>query len=84
MQVFSMDLTVTRLTECLNREALEAVVGLRATPEEQERMDWLSEQANEGLLTPQDRREYEQKIMFGSFLGILQARAKKKLRPQSA
>ena len=43
-------------------------------------MEWLAERANEDELTPSERGEYESCVMFANFLGVLQSKARRKLR----
>lgn len=42
-------------------------------------MAWLAGRANEGLLTTDERAEYESCILFANFLGVLQSKARRKL-----
>jgi len=79
MKPTGLDDLMTPVTDCLDRKALRALVDLRATPEAQERMDWLAVRANEGMLTDEERSEYESCAMFASILGIMQSKARKKL-----
>lgn len=79
MSVTSLNALMTPVTDCLDVPSLEALVKLRASPEAQARMDWLAAQAREGLLSTEEKAEYESCVMFGNFLGILQSKAQKKL-----
>ena len=79
MNVSSLNALMTSLANCLDGASLKSVVELRASPEAASRMEWLAERANEGELTAEERAEYESCIRFGSFLGILQSIARKKL-----
>jgi hypothetical protein len=67
------------VADCLDRPSLLALVELRAPPASSGRMDWLAERANEGLLTDDERSEYQSCVMFANFLGILQAKARRRL-----
>jgi hypothetical protein len=53
---------------------------MRAPEEAAARMEWLAERANEGLLTEEERHEYQSAISFGNFLGLLQSKARLKLK----
>jgi len=75
----SLDAMMSPVTNCLDANALRSLSELRASPETSERMEWLAERANEGLLTADERAEYESLIMFANFLGVLQSKARKKL-----
>lgn len=71
-----VDRLVEPFVRTLTPEAARALVQLRADPELQARMDELAEKCNEGQLTPDERDEYDTSIRFGSFLAILQAKAR--------
>jgi hypothetical protein len=58
----------------------KALVGLRADPELQARMDELAQKCNEGRLTPEEREEYDTSVRFANYLAIIQARARRLLR----
>jgi hypothetical protein len=75
----NMDSMSSTVAECLNAGALKAVVDLRASPQDIERIDWLGERANEGLLTTEERQEYRSAVMLANFLGILGSKARNKL-----
>ncbi|MFN0079373.1 MAG: hypothetical protein ACKVY0_23150 [Prosthecobacter sp.] len=68
------------VAETMNEEALKALIDLRASPQEEERLEYLGDRATEGLLTTEERQEYQSCIMFANFLGILQSKARKKLQ----
>ena len=70
---------ISLVANCLDRPSLQSIVELRASPETEERVEWLAERANEGQLTQEESAEYEGCIQFSSFLGILQSKARKKL-----
>ncbi len=79
MTASSLDALMSPVAGCLDAPSLRALVELRAQPEAAERMAWLAGQANEGLLTPEERSEYQSCLMFGNFLGVLQSKARRKL-----
>ena len=41
-----------------------------------DRIDELADKRDEGLLTPEERTEYETYVRFGNFVAILQAKAR--------
>ena len=84
MNATSLDLLMQPVTECLDEISLRALVELRASPAAADRMDWLADRCNEGALTAEEQREYESCVMFGSFLGVLQSKARRKLAGVSA
>jgi hypothetical protein len=75
----SLDAMMSPVTNCLDAVSLRALSELRASPEAAERIDWLAHRANEGILTAEEKAEYESCVMFASFLGVLQSKARKKL-----
>ena len=80
MNAMSLDSLMSPVTDCLDGPSLRALVELRAPPDAAQRMEWLAERANEGELTPSERGEYESCVMFANFLGVLQSKARRKLR----
>jgi len=79
MSTTTLDSLMSPVTDCLDAASLRALVNLRATPEAEERVAWLADRANEGLLAPAERAEYESCILFANFLGVLQTKARRKL-----
>ena len=61
---------------CFTREVAQRVVGLRAAPEVQARLDVLAEKCNEGLLTAEETAEYEAYIRAMDVLAVLQHQAR--------
>ena len=80
MKPTSLDAMMSSLVNCLDRPSLQSIVELRASPEAEERVEWLAERANEGQLTKEESAEYGRCIQLSSFLGILQSKARNKLR----
>lgn len=80
MNAMSLDSLMSPVTDCLDGPSLRALVELRAPPDAAQRMEWLAERANEDELTPSERGEYESCVMFANFLGVLQSKARRKLR----
>lgn len=76
----AMESMLASVTENMEASALKALVEMRASAEAAERMRWLAERANEGLLTEEERHEYDSAISFGNFLGLLQSKARLKLK----
>jgi len=76
--------TLDRLVEPVVRtftpEVARALIRLRADPELQGRMDELAEKCNEGLLTPEEREEYDTSVRFANYLAIIQAKSRRLLR----
>lgn len=79
MVTTSLDSLMSPVTNCLDAPSLRSLAALQASPEAAERMEWLAGRAYEGLLTKEERPEYESCVMFTNFLGVLQSKARKKL-----
>ncbi|HRH96458.1 MAG TPA: hypothetical protein PLB55_11015 [Prosthecobacter sp.] len=67
----------------LTGEGVQMLAELRADPEEEARMEVLASKANEGTMTPEERREYESWVRAGSVMSILQAKARLYLKRQA-
>ncbi len=63
----------------LNAEAAEKLVRLRADAGAQARVDELARKCNEGLLTPEERAEYESYVAAANVIAVLQAQARLRL-----
>jgi hypothetical protein len=59
--------------ECLDRQSAEALIQVRADRQMQERIEELADKSTEGILTPEERDEYEALVRVGNFVAILQA-----------
>ena len=79
MNSSGLDQLMSPVADCLDEPSLRALVDLRADPESVQRMAHLAERANEGELTLSERAEYETSVLFASFLGTLQSKARLKL-----
>ena len=71
------------LSRCLDAESARRLVELRVAPPVQERIDTLAERANEGLLTDDERAEYEALINTADFISILKLKASRHLDSNS-
>lgn len=65
--------------ECLTPDAARKIVALRADPAAQTRLDELAGRANEGLLTPDERAEYERFRAVFHMISLLQSKARRLL-----
>lgn len=61
--------------ECLDAGSLKALENLKLGGDAQSRLDLLAEKANEGMLTPEENREYERFIELGDILATLRLKA---------
>ena len=64
------------VSEALNPEAARQLLELRADEETQRRVDELADRSTEGLLTDEERSEYEEIITASELLAVLQAKAR--------
>ncbi len=67
------------VADCLDEASLLALVKLQASSTAAKRMAGLAARANEGTLSAAERTEYETCVMFASFLGVLQSKARRRL-----
>jgi hypothetical protein len=67
------------VTECLTPEAARRLVELRADAATQQRVDELADKNTEGLLTEEEKAEYEAYVSASTFIAILQAKARANL-----
>jgi hypothetical protein len=58
-------------------EYARKLVELRANPDDQARIDELADKCNEGLLTDDERQEYDDYLQAIHVLGILQRKAQR-------
>ena len=77
MTTHLIDQVIEPFTDCLTREAAERVVAVRADAETQARIDELADKANEGILTDDERNEYDRHLTWFHFVTILQAQARR-------
>lgn len=60
----------------LSDEGARILVELRDDAETESKMELLAAKANQGTLTPDERREYESWVRAGTLISILQAKAR--------
>ena len=72
-----MDRTLEQLSDCLNAESAQRIVALRIVPEIQARVEVLAGMANEGLLSNEDRDEYQTYIEMADLIAILKLKAQR-------
>ncbi len=77
MNASLLDRLVEPVTECLTESAARKLVALRADPDLQARVDELAAKANAGLLTEEERREYDQYLAAFHLVTLLQTQARK-------
>jgi hypothetical protein len=77
--VSTLDGVLDPLSECLDGESARRLIELRISPSVQARMDTLAERANEGLLTDDERDEYETLVNALDFVSIIKLKARNRL-----
>lgn len=64
----------------VSRDSAHAVLSIHFSPDDEHRMRELMEKNNDGTITPEEQTEMEAFRRIGSFLAILQAKARLQLR----
>ena len=77
-----LDRLLEPLAGCLTPEVAAKVADLRADEATQNRIDYLAQRANEGLLTREEREEYAGYLHAIDVIAVLQAKARAMLRRQ--
>lgn len=72
------------LSRCVDAGSAKRVAELSIDPVVQARVDILAERANEGLLTPEERAEYEAYINVDDFIAILKMKTQRYLGPDGS
>lgn len=78
-ETLMLDRILDPVSEALTPESARRLVALRADALAQRRMDELAEKCIEGLLTPDERTEYEAYVSAANLLAVLQAKARRLL-----
>lgn len=63
------------LGHCLTTDVAQHIVALRADPVVQARLEELADRCTEGILSPDERTEYETYVRAMEFIAVLQAKA---------
>ena len=84
MNTTLLDRVIEPFAECLTTSAARKIVALRADAEMQTRVDELADKANDGLLTDEERAEYDRYLAAFHFVTIMQARARRLLDQSAA
>lgn len=79
LELQTMDRVLESVSQCLTPEAAQRLLDLRADAELQDRIDVLADRSTEGILTPEERAEYQIYVQMGQFVSILKAKARKLL-----
>ena len=79
--VQNLDGLLDPLSRCLDDESARRVADFQVDPNVQARVDVLAELANEGLLTAEQRSEYEAFISAAHVITILRLKARRNRGP---
>lgn len=75
-----LDRLLEPFAECLTADVAAKVADLRANDAMQSRIDYLADQANEGLITPAENAEYTGYLQAIDVIAVLQAKARSQLQ----
>lgn len=76
-----LDELLEPLSRCLDDESARRVAALRTAAAVQARMDDLAERSNEGVLSEEERDEYEALVNAADFIAILKLKAQAHISP---
>jgi hypothetical protein len=79
----TLDRVLNNLGEAITPETAARILALEPDPEVEERLDYLSERSTEGLLTEEERAEYEGVVFMGDFVMLMKRQAKAVLSQHS-
>jgi hypothetical protein len=80
----ALDRLLEPVASCLTPDALQRLVDLRADADLEERLSTLADRNTEGLLSGEEREEYETYISAIHVISILQAKARRLLGSHAA
>jgi hypothetical protein len=75
-----LDRLLEPLAGCLSRDVAAKIADLRADDAMQQRIDYLAERSNDGLLSDEERDEYAGYLHAIDVIAVLQAKARAVLR----
>jgi hypothetical protein len=79
-----LDELLEPVTRAFSRDVAQALMNIRASDAAQARIAELAEKCNEGLLTPDERAEYESYVQATDMISVLHAKARTWLASRSA
>jgi hypothetical protein len=74
-----LDELLDPFTQCLDAESAKRVIEFDIAPSVQERVTALAERANEGLLSEEEREDYETLVNASDFIAILKLKTRRRL-----
>ena len=78
--VEALDGLLEPLSRCLDTESAQRVAEFRLNPALQARIDILAERANDGVLSDDERAEYEAFVDAADFISIFQIKSQRQLK----
>jgi hypothetical protein len=78
-----LDRLLEPFADCLSPDVAARIADLRADEEIQDRIDYLADRANEGLLTEAERDEYSGYVHAIDVIAVIQAKARAMLEKKS-
>ena len=82
--VETLDGLLDPFSRCLDDESARCVADFQIDPSVQAKVDALAERANDGMLTPEERSEYEAFINTAHVITILKLKARRHLASNGA
>jgi hypothetical protein len=79
-----LDRILEPISRCLTPEVARALVEVRADPKAQAQIEELARKSTAGQLSPDERAAYETYVAAGTFIAILQSKARALLARQAA
>jgi hypothetical protein len=76
----ALDGLLDPLSRCLDAVSAQRVAEFRVDPAVQARVDILAQRANEGMLSDEERAEYEAFINAADFISILKLKVQRQLK----
>lgn len=83
-ETFVIDGILEPLSRCFDAESARRLIEFEIPPEIQDRVDVLAARAGEGMLTGDEREEYETYINISDLLSTLQLKARSRLTGNGA
>jgi hypothetical protein len=78
-----LDQLLDPFAQCLDAESAERVIAFGIAPEVQQRMSALADRANDGVLTEEERTDYEALINAADFISNLKLKALRRFASNS-
>jgi hypothetical protein len=78
-ETLALDGRLDSLTQCFDAESARRLVEFKINPDDQAKVDALAARANEGLLTDEERADYEAFINAADLISILKLKAQRRL-----